>query len=150
MLGRVSLFTIRKSHCHRHSKWFFVINVDILLALNDVKLEANAEQEGIMLHWDILADQSSTTSGIELQKSKDGITWEGMYGLGDHEMSASWMDHTPMEGQNYYRMTWMENGVQKSTEPVSALWSKEETQGLIYLIGDEIYLQKCMQQNLKS
>ena len=65
-----------------------------------------------------------------------------MYGLGDHEMSASWMDHTPMEGQNYYRMTWMENGVQKSTEPVSALWSKEETQGLIYLIGDEIYLQK--------
>jgi choice-of-anchor B domain-containing protein len=121
---------------------FFVINVDILLALNDIKLEANSEKDGIMLHWDILADQSSTTSGIELQKSTDGKTWEGMYALSEHEMSASWMDHTPIEGQNYYRMSWLENAVQKSTDPVSTLWFKEETQGLIYLIGDEIYAQQ--------
>ncbi|MBK6354875.1 MAG: hypothetical protein IPF46_16135 [Saprospiraceae bacterium] len=31
-----------------------------------------------------------------------------MYGLGDREMSASWMDHTPIEGQNYYRIYWTE------------------------------------------
>ncbi|MBK8643371.1 MAG: hypothetical protein IPN15_14520 [Saprospiraceae bacterium] len=65
-----------------------------------------------------------------------------MYGLGDHEMSASWMDHTPIEGQNYYRIYWTENGNEKFSDPVSALWFKEETQGLIYLIGDEIYAQQ--------
>ena len=64
-------------------------------------------EEGVQLLWDTETERNN--SGFEIQRSKDGIDWEILdfvegAGTTFAPQNYEWVDESPYEGDNYYRL----------------------------------------------
>ena len=101
----------------------YTINIDDALPIELINFSANCSDDGININWTTASEYN--TSHYNLEKSRDGETWQniatiGAAGYSNYVISYDYNDKYGFDGINYYKLVQYDlNGVYEAFGPIS-------------------------------